>query len=148
MIMEPPHEEFLMKHRFGVLTTIKKSGAPQSTAVYYLYENGKILISANKWKQKTLNIQRDPRVTFCAMDEDPANRYLSVSGRAAVTEDDLVETSTRIFRRFRSEIREDFPQWLKEQQRVILVLTPEQAWPHAVGRGGAVTPHKEFHNRK
>ena len=85
MKLEPAQEEFLKKHRFGKLTTIKKSGAPQSTAVYYLYANGKILISANKWKQKTLNIQRDPRVTFCALDEQPANRYLSVSARRFAT---------------------------------------------------------------
>ncbi len=129
MIMEPEQEEFLQKHRFGVLTTIKKSGAPQATPVYYLYEDGKLLISANKWKHKTRNIQRDPRVTLCVLDEQPTHRYLQVSGRAVVTEEDLVETSTRIFRRFRSEIREDFPQWLKEQQRIILVLTPEQVAP-------------------
>jgi len=129
MIMEPEQEQFLHKHRFGVLTTIKKSGAPQATPVYYLYENGKILISANKWKLKTRNIQRDPRVTLCALDEGPTNRHLQVSGRAFVTEENLVETSTRIFRRFRSEIPEDFPEWLKEQQRIILVLTPEQVAP-------------------
>ena len=28
--MEPEQEQFLHKHRFGVLTTIKKSGAPPS----------------------------------------------------------------------------------------------------------------------
>ena len=60
MTMAPEQEQFLQKHRFGVLTTIKKSGAPQATPVYYLYEDGKILISANKWKHKTRNIQRDP----------------------------------------------------------------------------------------
>ncbi len=129
MIMEPEQIQFLQKHRFGVLTTIKKSGAPQATPVYYLYEDGKILISANKWKHKTRNIQRDPRITLCALDEGPTNRHLQVSGRAVVTEEDLVETSTRIFRRFRSEIPEDFPEWLKEQQRIILVLTPEQVAP-------------------
>lgn len=129
MIMEPEQEEFLLKHRFAILSTIKKNGAPQSTAVYYLYENGKLLISANKWKQKTRNVQRDPKVTLCVLDEQPANRYLQVSGRAVATEEDLVATSTRIFRRFQSEIRKDFPQWLKEQQRIILVLTPEQVAP-------------------
>jgi PPOX class probable F420-dependent enzyme len=129
MIVNPEQEQFLQKHRFGVLTTIKKSGAPQATPVYYLYEDGKILISANKWKHKTRNIQRDPRVTLCVLDEGPTNRYLQVSGRAIVTEKDLVETSTRIFRRFRSEIPEDFAEWLKEQQRVVLVLTPEEAAP-------------------
>lgn len=129
MIMEPEQEEFLQKHRFGVLTTIKKSGAPQATPVYYLYEDGKILISANKWKHKTRNIQRDPRVALCVLDEGPTNRHLQVAGRAVITEENLVETSTRIFRRFRSEIREDFPQWLKEQQRIVLVLTPEQVAP-------------------
>jgi PPOX class probable F420-dependent enzyme len=129
MIMEPEQEEFLQKHRFGVLSTIKKSGGPQATPVYYLYEDGRLLISANKWKHKTRNIQRDSRVTLCVLDEQPTNRYLQVSGRAVVTEKDLVETSTRIFRRFRSEIQEDFPQWLKEQQRIILVLSPEQVAP-------------------
>ena len=127
--MEPEQEQFLYKHRFGVLSTLKKGGAPQVTPVYYLYEDGKILISANKWKYKTRNIQRDPRVTLCVLDEGPRNRYLQVSGRAVVTEEDLVETSTRIFSRFRSEIREDFPQWLKDQQRVIVVLTPEHVSP-------------------
>ena len=63
-----------------MLTTIKKSGAPQATPIYYLYEDGKILISANKWKQKTLNVQRDPRVTLCVLQEEPRFRYLQVSG--------------------------------------------------------------------
>ena len=129
MVLDPQQEEFLKLHRFGVLSTIKKSGAPQSTPVYYLYENGEILISANIWKHKTRNIQRDPRVTLCVLDEGPRNRHLQVSGRATVTEEDLVETSTRIFRRFRPEIPADFAQWLKEQQRIILVLTPEKAAP-------------------
>ncbi len=129
MVLEPQQEEFLKKHRFGVLSTIKMSGAPQATPVYYLYEDGKILISANKWKYKTRNIQRDPRVTLCVLDEGPTNRHLQVAGRATVTEENLVETSTRIFRRFRPEIRPDFAQWLKDEQRVILILTPEKATP-------------------
>ena len=94
-----------------------------------LYEDGKILISANKWKQKTLNIQRDPRVTLCVLQEEPRFRYLQVSGRAVVTEEDLVETSTRIYHRHTAELRENFAEWLKEQERVVLVLTPEQASP-------------------
>ena len=129
MPLTPEQEQFLHEHRFGVLTTIKKSGAPQATPIYYLYEDGKILISANRWKQKTLNIQRDPRVTLCVLQEEPRFRYLQVSGRAVVTEEDLVETSTRIYHRHTAELRENFAEWLKEQERVVLVLTPEQASP-------------------
>ncbi len=129
MPLTPEQEEFLLSHRFGVLTTIKASGAPQATPVYYLYEDGKILMSANTWKHKTRNIQRDPRVTLCVLGEQHPFRYLQVSGQAAVTQDELVETSTRIFRKFRDELPEDFAGWLREQERVVLVLSPESAFP-------------------
>jgi PPOX class probable F420-dependent enzyme len=129
MLLTPGQGRFLRERRFAVLTTVGTSGAPQATPVYYLYEDGRILISATKDRYKTRNIQREPRVAVCVLDEAPPFAYLQVRGRATVTEENLVETTSRIFRRFRSDLGEDFPQRLIQQKRVLLVVTPERATP-------------------
>ena len=129
MSMTAGQEQFLRDHRLCVLTTLRRDGSPQATPVYYLYEDGTIFISATETRYKTINIQRDPRATLCVLDESPPFSYLQVQGQTKVTKEDLVETTSRIFRRFRSELPENFPQQLVEQKRVLLVMTPERATP-------------------
>ena len=129
MSMTVGQEQFLRDHRLCVLTTLRRDGSPQATPVYYLYEDGAVFISATETRYKTINIQRDPRATLCVLDESPPFSYLQVQGQTKVTKEDLVETTSRIFRRFRSELPENFPQQLVEQKRVLLVMTPERATP-------------------
>ena len=59
--MTPEQETFLREHRFCVISTLGKNGAPQVTPVYYVYEGGKLLISVTKDRVKTHNVLRDPR---------------------------------------------------------------------------------------
>jgi PPOX class probable F420-dependent enzyme len=125
MTMTPDAEQFLRDHRFGVVTTLKKSGAPQATAVYYIYENGKLYISVTKDRKKTINVLRDPRVVMVALAEEPPLNYVQVMGTATITEDDLVETTRRIWSTFRPQLPDDFAELLAEQKRVLMVVTPE-----------------------
>ena len=126
MTMSPEEEQFLKEHRLCVLTTLRKDGAPQSTPVYYLYEEGKLLISLTRGRQKTHNALRDPRVSVCAMQEERPFDYVQVMGRASITEEELVETSRRIWSRFRSPLPEDFEQRMVDQKRVVMVVTPDR----------------------
>ena len=124
--MLPEEETFLREHRLCVLSTLRGDGAPQSTPVYYLYEGGKLSISATKDRFKTLNIRRDDRVSVCALAESPPFGYVQVMGRAVVTEEDLVATTRRIYLLFRSELPDDFAGNLVREGRVLLIVTPER----------------------
>ena len=129
MVMTEGQERFIQEHRLAVLTTLRRTGSPQSTPVYYIYENGRLLVSSTRDRFKTLNIQRDPRVSLCIVDERPPFRYVQVQGKATVTEDDLVETSRRIYKTFRDSLSDDFPEQLVQQGRIIIEVTPEEVTP-------------------
>ena len=125
-VLTPEQEQFLRDNMFSIITTIKKDGSPQSTPVYYLYEDGKIYISVTKTRAKTRNVLRDPRVSLVAVSAERPFPYVQISGTATITQDDLEARSRRIFSRFRPSLPEDFSSMLQEQQRQIMVVTPEQ----------------------
>ena len=129
MVMTEGQEKFVQEHRLAVLTTLRRSGSPQSTPVYYLYENGKLLVSSTRDRFKTINVRRDPRVNLCILDESPPFRYVQIQGKATMTDEDLVETSRRIYMTFRESLADDFPEQLARQGRIILEVTPEVVTP-------------------
>ena len=129
MVMTEGQERFIQEHRLAVLTTLRRTGSSQSTPVYYIYENGRLLVSSARDRFKTINIQRDPRVNLCIVDEAPPFRYVQVQGKATVTEEDLVETSRRIYKTFRDSLSDGFPEQLVQQGRIIIEVTPEEVTP-------------------
>lgn len=122
--MTPDEEQFLKDHRLCVVSTIRGDGAPQSTPVYYIYEGGKLYISVTKSRKKTLNVARDSRVSVVVLAEEPPFKHVQVQGTAITTDDDLVETSRRIWSTFRDELPEDFAQVMLDQGRTLMVVTP------------------------
>jgi PPOX class probable F420-dependent enzyme len=71
----------------AVLTTLSKSGAPQSTVLWYLVEDGRIALSLNAERQKLKNIVRDPRVSFLWVDPTNPFRTIEIRGTAVVSDD-------------------------------------------------------------
>ena len=126
-VFTPEQEEFLQENMFCILSTIRKDGAPQSTPVYYLYENGKLYISVTRTRAKTRNILRDPRVSLVVLKVERPFPHMQITGTAAITEDDLEPLSRRIFSRFMPNLPDNFTEMLKEQQRRVMVVTPERA---------------------
>jgi PPOX class probable F420-dependent enzyme len=122
--MTPDEEQFLRDHRLCVVSTLRKDGAPQSTPVYYIYEGGKLYISVTKPRKKTINVARDQRVSVVALAEELPFKHVQIQGTAVTTDDDLVETSRRIWSTFRPQLPDDFAQAMVDQQRTLMVVTP------------------------
>ena len=80
---DPKAEAFLKGVHFGKLATIKKDGSPHVTPIWYMYEDGKLLVNTSPGWEKYGNIMRDPRVSFLV---DDGYSYLMVEGRARVAE--------------------------------------------------------------
>jgi PPOX class probable F420-dependent enzyme len=122
--MTPDEETFLDEHRLCVVTTLRADGSPQSTPVYYIHEDGKLYISITKTRKKTLNVARDARVTAVVLAEESPFRHVQVQGTAVISDEDLVETSRRIWSTFRDELPEDLAQVMQDQQRTLMIVTP------------------------
>ena len=124
--MTPEEEQFLKEHRFCVISTIRKSGTPAATPVYYVYEGGKLIISVTKTRAKTAHVLRDPRVCVCVLHEEKPFPYVEVTGKAIIVEDDIEDTTRRIFAGFTDFIPSS--ELMKEEQRVLMVITPEEVF--------------------
>jgi PPOX class probable F420-dependent enzyme len=76
------HREFFAAPNTAVLTTVGKDGLPQSTAVWYLLDDGVLQTSILTSRQKYKNLARHPKASLFVL--DPTNPYRSVEVRATV----------------------------------------------------------------
>jgi PPOX class probable F420-dependent enzyme len=76
------HAEFFAAPNTAILTTVGKDGLPQSTAVWYLVEDGVLKTSILMSRQKYKNLARHPKASLFVL--DPTNPYRSVEVRAEV----------------------------------------------------------------
>jgi PPOX class probable F420-dependent enzyme len=76
------HRDLLASPLTAVLTTIGPTGHPQSTAVWYLVEDGVLKTSVLSSRQKYSNMVRTPKATLFIM--DPANPFRTLEIRADI----------------------------------------------------------------
>lgn len=119
-------EAFLRDTHFAKIATVKKDGSPHVTPIWYMYEDGKLIVNTTTDRVKFRNIQRDPRVSFLIDDGYP---YLMVLGKARIaTERDANKDIETLAIRYTGEeagkksARERY--W--KQPRVSLEIAPER----------------------
>jgi PPOX class probable F420-dependent enzyme len=133
MIYTDTQLAFLSGHRWAVLATGRLDGSPQQALVGYALDGeGRILVLTQAFTAKWRNALRQPRVSLTvpdgrthvvvygtaeAIDTDPERAELSADVLAVVRGVDRPEPSTIVG-------------WLKENQQVVLRITPEKALIH------------------
>ena len=129
MTATPEQEALIKEQKLGVLATQMKDGSPQLTPIFYAYQEGRIIVSITKTRAKYHNIKRNSQVSICIM--HPEGRpYVTVYGRAEIEEEDIVDGTAAVFKRFNDqELPENFEEGLREQQRVLVFLTPDTFVP-------------------
>ena len=90
------HRDLLENNQIVMLATIGPQGEPQVTALWFLYEDGKVKMSINEYRQKLKNLRRDPRAS--ALFVDPANPYktLEIRGTVEIEPDSEYEFASRV----------------------------------------------------
>ena len=119
--------EFLAPPRIAVVATIGRDGMPQLTPNWYVYSDGRLLVSTTKQRVKYPNLVRDGRIAVCVCSEPLAEEYATVRGRAEIRDDDSIWEDTRaIVERYvepdRVEARMDV---LRGEDRVIVSVEPD-----------------------
>lgn len=129
MAATPEQEAIITGENLGYMATLKRDGSPQVTPINYAYVDGNILVSTTKDRAKYHNVRRNPNVSVCIVQEG-GRPYVTVYGKARVEEDDIVDGTAAIMRNMSNrEAPDNFAEALRQQRRVLIILTPERFVP-------------------
>ena len=99
--------EFLRKGHTLILATIRKSGEPMATPLWYLYDDGCFYVSTFARTSKLKHIKRDPRV--CVLVED-GEHYLDLRAVVANCTAEIVE-DPEVIDRVNAGVREKYKEF-------------------------------------
>lgn len=93
--------------RTGKLATVRGDGSPHVLPVWFLLDGDDLVFNTGKDTVKGRNLARDGRVSLCVDDDTPPFAYVSLRGRAELSEDpvELRHWAARIGARYMGEDR-------------------------------------------
>ncbi|MEU8481518.1 PPOX class F420-dependent oxidoreductase [Streptomyces hygroscopicus] len=108
----PPLSEaavaMLKKANPAVIATLRSDGRPVSTATWYLWDDGRVLVNMDEGRKRLTHIRNDPRVTLTVLDDGNWYNHVSLIGRVVEIKDDT--DLSDIDRLSRHYLGKDYPQ--------------------------------------
>ncbi|MFI6584487.1 PPOX class F420-dependent oxidoreductase [Embleya sp. NPDC050493] len=98
----------------AVVTTLRADGQPVSTATWYLWDEGRILLNMDEGRKRLNHIRNDPRVSLTVLDTGNWYTHLSIIGHIDEIRDD--KDMVDIDRLARHYTDQEYPQ--RERGRV------------------------------
>jgi len=74
------------KAYFLWLTTVRADGMPQPTPIWFVYENGTILLYSKPDAQKVKNIRQNPKVALNFGEDHEGEEFFVIMGEATIDE--------------------------------------------------------------
>ncbi len=100
------HLNLLTEGQVVILTTLGPDGEPQTTALWFLYEEGKVRMSINEARQKLRNLRRDPRASAFFIDLSNPYRTLELRGNVEIEADPDYAFADRVGAKYNSNLRQ------------------------------------------
>jgi PPOX class probable F420-dependent enzyme len=124
MHLDKKKQQFLDENPFvGSATTLRKDGSPHTTVVWVDTEDGKVSFNTARGRAKERHIARDPRVSLLVVDPNDPYRWVSVSGRATLTEEGADPQIDKLAKKYLG--KDDYPWRDPDHRRVKVVIEPE-----------------------
>jgi PPOX class probable F420-dependent enzyme len=79
--LPPEAIELLRRPNPAVIATLRPDGAPVSTPIFYLWENGRVLITMEDGRVRLRHLRRDPRVTLSVLNKESWYTHIGLIGR-------------------------------------------------------------------
>lgn len=118
------HREFL-DFPVASLTTVGDDGFPQSTLIWFLYDNGELRLSLNQARRKTRNLRKRPQVSLLIIDWNDPMRYLEVRGTARIEPDPEGALAKRVGAKYGADLTAyDAP----GDERVAVTIEPSNVY--------------------
>ncbi len=100
---DPEVREFLSHGtRTGKLSWLSASGRPLVAPVWFVVEDGGLVLNTGRDTAKGRALARDPRVSLCVDLEEPPYAFVQIQAEAELSEDpaELLRTATAIAARY------------------------------------------------
>lgn len=81
------HLDLLDAPGVGLLSTITPGGEIQTTAIWFLHDEGAVKISISDARKKLRNLQGNPTATFFLLDPTNPFRFLEIRGTVSIEPD-------------------------------------------------------------
>ncbi|MCW2947428.1 MAG: hypothetical protein JWR24_4145 [Actinoallomurus sp.] len=78
----------LSKPNPAVIATMRSDGQPVTTATWYLWDDGRVLINMDEGRKRLDHIRNDPRVSLTVLDKDDWYTHVTLIGHVAEIRDD------------------------------------------------------------
>jgi PPOX class probable F420-dependent enzyme len=116
----PESHRDLLNAQVAMLATIGSSGRPQLSATWFLAEGDTIRISLNTSRQKTKNLQANPKCSLL-IPGTPPYRYVELRGDAEITPDDDYKFADKVGAKYGADLHKmDQP----GESRVVVTIRP------------------------
>lgn len=91
----------LEKANPAVIATLRPDGQPVSTATWYLWDDGRVLVTMDEGRKRLERLRLDPRVTLTALDGSDWYTHVTVIGRVTeIREDHELVDSDRLSQQY------------------------------------------------
>lgn len=117
----PESHHDLLASQVAILTTFGPDGFPQTTALWFLFEDGEIKLSLNTARQKVKNLRRHPECTLFLIDLSNPYRTMEVRARTEISPDTDYTFADRLGRKYGSDLR---TRDKLGESRVVVTLDP------------------------
>ncbi len=129
-------KSFLHEPQVAVLATVDRQGRPHAMPIWYLYEDGVILMSAGRGSQKHRNLERNPAATLVLDQRETPYYALMVRGKAEIGPALSAEQHQRISIRYLGdEAGRRYAERTGGHDSISIRLTPEE-WLEFHGQAG------------
>ncbi len=100
------HLDLVNDGQVVMLTTLGRDGAPQTTALWFVYDNGMVRMSINEARQKLRNLRRDSRASAFFLDLNNPYRTLELRGTVEIESDADYVLADKVGAKYNSNLRE------------------------------------------
>ncbi|SEC22925.1 hypothetical protein SAMN04490357_1498 [Streptomyces misionensis] len=93
--------------RTGKLSTVRADGSPHVAPVWFLLDGNEVVFLTGRDTVKGRNLARDGRIALCVDDDRPPFHFVTLSGRARLSEDpaELRRWAAKVAARYMGEDR-------------------------------------------
>jgi PPOX class probable F420-dependent enzyme len=93
-------DEFLRQPNPSVIGTVRPDGSPHTTATWYLWEAGRVLVNMDESRKRLDYLRRDGRVSITVIGKDDWTHHVTLLGRVVEFDEDALDDIDRISRHY------------------------------------------------
>jgi PPOX class probable F420-dependent enzyme len=119
--------ERLETELMGWVTTVNPDGQPQSSAIWFLWQRGEVLIYSHKRAARNGNVEANPLVSFNLNTDPDGEEVVTMEGEARIDLSQPAASANAAFQAKHRQMVERYgwtPEWHAETYPIPIVITP------------------------